>query len=166
MVVLHDPVQHCVGHGGGPDPFMPVLFGQLAGGDAAFLPSRCKGLATAPLPLRQFRVAVACAVQRTKPSTIKFVDKILQDAANLNMTLRDAFRRARPQSSSAPEFDSSIHFSHFLAPWPSYLGWEILRPIRTQGALGASVQLVTGPSACRKCSIFSAARSQQYCWRT
>jgi len=33
VVVLHDPVQHRVGHGGVPDPFMPVLYGQLASND-------------------------------------------------------------------------------------------------------------------------------------
>lgn len=29
VVALHDPVEHGVGHGGFPDPLMPVLDGQL-----------------------------------------------------------------------------------------------------------------------------------------
>lgn len=38
-MVLHDPVQHGVGHGGVPDPFLPMLYGQLTGDDRG-LPAR------------------------------------------------------------------------------------------------------------------------------
>mgnify|MGYP007099122290 CR=1 FL=1 len=39
MVVLHDPVQHRIRYRSVPNPFMPVLYGQLAGDDRG-LPAR------------------------------------------------------------------------------------------------------------------------------